>query len=208
MEDKVSVGLFRPFAEERHILYWNADNPSSNPVLGVNAEDAYAFAKWLCGSVGDLPTREEWDKAAGLNDYPTDEGPYQGKWDAKTSGLIAVGIKEPMSVGTAKADIGRFGCRDMAGNGRELTGSIVDGGRIPPPDTEKDPIVWLRGCRFNGGAPLDFRSLRREAETGKPAVGVLSYRQPPPRDVDTSFRRDVDTSFRVVIEPGRPDQGK
>jgi hypothetical protein len=79
-----------------------------------------------------------------------------------------------------------------------LTGSVWYDGRVPPPAAERDPRVWLRGCRFNADAPLTFDSLRKEAQGNNPAVGILPYRK----------KNDEDTSFRVVIEPIRAEMGK
>src|SRR5262249_40008937 len=94
------------------------------PVLGVGWQDATTFAEKSFG--GNLPQLLQWDKAAGRF-YPyadaklRPEGPYRGRWDDRPRPHIAVGQKEPWPVGTAKDDISPFGCRDMAGNGEELT---------------------------------------------------------------------------------------
>jgi serine/threonine protein kinase len=193
MENKVNVGLFKEYDKKLRIPQWNAGDQPAIPVLGVKAADAYAFAKWLCGGCGNLPTCEEWDKAAGFYDHPETEGPFQGVLKEIGQGGIAFKIKAPLPVGTAPADISKFGCRDMAGNGRELTGSILfDGGRIPPGEKDKNPMIALRGADFKADTPLTFAKLRKEAETGMRASGNISYE-----------KQDEDTSFRVVIEPDR-----
>jgi serine/threonine protein kinase len=98
MEDKVSVALFKKFAEKNpdavHDDRWKKPAPGDDsppnteplcPVVSVSVEDAYRFATWLDG---DLPTLAEWEKAAGQKEEPLKgEGPYIPNKQAKERGL-------------------------------------------------------------------------------------------------------------------------
>ena len=154
MQDKVSIRLYRRFAEERPHLTeadLGAGADDRLPMMGVTVQEAYDFAQWLGGTDrrtnprrpdshegirANLPTTKQWDKAAGLFDREGREGPYLTTW-AGSKGEIAVGRKEeegPMPVGTATHDISWCGCRDMAGNGWEWTRNAASPERpIPLP---------------------------------------------------------------------------
>src|SRR5262249_1722340 len=126
------------------------------PVFGVPVEDCYRFAVWLGGH---LPTRQQWDKAAGFYDgYDFDQqGPYEEPWEP---GEIAVGRSAPMAVGTALKDRSRFGVRDMAGNGREWTRDVSGNLQVPLQDPRPHDRVLLRGAGYQFGQPLRFGSLK------------------------------------------------
>src|SRR5262249_48101657 len=128
MQDKVSVGLFRQFAREHpdrvkssaweELAKRRADQ---QPVLGAAALDAQRFAAWLGG---DLPTQKQWQKAAGLYEknrsLGRDLGPYVDPWNEGEISVRRTEDQGPMDIGTATHDRSLLGCRDMAGNGREL----------------------------------------------------------------------------------------
>src|SRR5262249_34088687 len=86
------------------------------PVLRGTGTGAHCFASWLGG---DLPTVLQWDKAAGKLDGA--EAPFRDPKKPLATGDVAVGrpADGPMPVGTAARDVSPFGCRDMAGNGKE-----------------------------------------------------------------------------------------
>src|SRR5262249_42498974 len=123
-----------------------------HPVLNVTAEEAHRFARWLGG---ELPTAQQWDKAAGrFEDYRGD-GPFKGKIGTVKPGLdVAVGRKKegPMPVGAALRDESLFGCRDMAGNGREWTCTNADPGRsnqrVAFPVADPKVRLQLRGRSY------------------------------------------------------------
>lgn len=213
MEDKVCFGLYKRFADAaanakllQHALRNEPDfNPGNSryPVKGVVARDAYRFAQWLAGSRANLPTLEQWDKAAGRYDRDEDhpEGPFQGVWDRKAKDRIAVDREKegPMEVGTANRDVSHFLVRDMAGNGREWTRSRVGKGLEPPtpvdfatlpPPREKPDYefqLFLRGSNHTDSRPplfKDFGDLRE--------AGMLEFLDKSPNDL---------ISFRVVVEP-------
>jgi formylglycine-generating enzyme required for sulfatase activity len=203
MVTKVSVGLFREFAEspegkqEAIPDTWQTGNldkqyyQNEYPVFRVPWHHANRFAKWLCQGV--LPSREEWDKAAGLKEWngkDTDTGPFQGKWDPKHPLDIAITPKvppnrprpepHPRPVGEAKADVSPFDCRDMAGNGEEWTSFLIS----------SDPgKVELRGSSFESDVPFLFADLMSK---GRGTVRVGGHG-------DVAGLPSV--SFRVVINP-------
>jgi len=213
MENKVSAKLFRAFAVERPDTIkqpqWQVEptnqSDSDLPVMGVFIEDAQAFAAWLGGVYAHLPSVEQWDKAAGLNYHEAHGecghvGPYSNDWTRDGPSQIAVNCESPRPVGTTMHDVSHpFGCRDMAGNGREWTCSIqVPGGSrpvtIPPSVPEPFTLVMLRGRTFYRSQPevmpLTYHDLRTvDAQESE----VYQYGLP-------------DVGFRVVIECARGAQ--
>jgi formylglycine-generating enzyme required for sulfatase activity len=199
MENKVSVADFRAFASKTKTKsdLWDkpdavgSDYPKDNyPVFNVSVDDAYGFARWLGGN---LPTVDQWDKAAGRFEAKRGEGPYQGLWNKSNADQIAVsrGANGPMPCGAAKADISPFGCHDMAGNGREWTRNLDSVGKTVPqsnPDPTTD-YVLVRGHTYRGNwGPLTFRELDEAQQGGRQDSGF--YVSP-----------ESDIGFRVVIEP-------
>jgi serine/threonine protein kinase len=181
-ENKVMVGAFRVFATNRSIKSkaWNKDDDPLFPVRRVEVADAYQFAVEVLH--GNLPTAEQWDKAAGYNEDPAQrgEGPFQGQWEKQPRPIIA--LQRPMKAGEARDDVSRFGCRDMAGNGREWLRTIALGRRRTYPEPG-DPL--LRGSPFGRNQePFRFKDIKEDT------AGSWSPQMAPPSDV----------GFRVVVE--------
>lgn len=181
MQDKVSIRLYKKFAAEQSVLSEaNLGERTDDrlPMMGVNVQEAYDFARWLGGTGlrddsstaqtsheerirAHLPTTTQWDKAAGFFDRGGRKGPYLMTWSG-LKGEIAVGRSEeegPMPVGTATHDISWCGCRDMAGNGPEWTrNAAVSGDPFPfPPGDPRQ--VELRGQRYDSDKPLTFAEM-------------------------------------------------
>src|SRR5262249_2213875 len=140
---------------------------------------------------GLLPQVLQWEKAAGRF-YPyadagqRPEGPYRGHWGGQPRLGIAVGLGAPGPGPTAKDDISVFGCRDMAGNGEELTREYEKAA-----DT---PLIDMRGRQYGGPAiPFQFRFLEIHGEDVNLGSVPLEY----PNDPD---RCPAVPGFRVVIE--------
>ena len=157
-------GLIQDLAQRRAALL---KQPGTWPVFSITAQEAQEFARRLVPSDtlelrGDLPTREQWDKASGFYDRQSgdsefdDRGPFLRGWSPNAMGEIAIGRerKEPLPVGTATKDRSRFGCRDMAGNGMEWT----------RPLDNHSPLVDLRGCKFDGPQPFLFEDPNKKSE--------------------------------------------
>jgi serine/threonine protein kinase len=202
LENKVSVAQYRKFAEEMartsgrslQSNKWSAaddvggDYPQETyPVFNVTVEDAYHFARWLSPR-GNLPSVEEWDKAAGRFEADHGSGPYQEPEYKQDPSTIAVGRgdKGPVACGQARADVSKFGCHDMAGNGREWTRTFFLGGQsVPVPNPNPFDMVIVRGHTFRA------------------AWGPLTWDELTSRPADKGFYKDPDSDlgFRVVIEP-------
>jgi hypothetical protein len=195
MVNKVSAGLFRKYAAqsgEKVRPTWHGLEDDF-PALSMTVEEAYRCARWLGGN---LPTTQQWDKAAGLYDRNGREGPFRGSWKQDPRPQIAVGkLAKPLKVGEADDDESIFLCRDMAGNGAEWTSTASNAGLIQrlPLENPTRPLIFLRGKNFNEDAPLLFSEL--EPPAAVPTIplggaGAIGYGDTP-----------KDVGFRVVIEP-------
>lgn len=156
------------------------------PVMRVTVVEAHTFAAWLGGL---LPTTQQWDKASGRFEPKRWVGPFKGS-------KVAVRQSEdgpagPMHVGLAADDKSEFGCRDMAGNGREWTRNLT--GSIPktvPLSTKSDTLdsVILRGRSYLEDKPLHF------ADVDSRESGGQVY------DSEAYLSAVADIGFRVVLE--------
>jgi hypothetical protein len=170
MESKVWNGLYRaagmtPPADSEA-------NGTDAPVTHVTHAGAVAFARTLGGR---LPTRDEWDHAAGLSSG-TERGPVTRK-----SGTPWVNRENPGPAhGDAAGDVNEFGLRDMAGNGREWTGDVLTLQGEPA-----ETLGIVRGNSFTLEKGLTFEELRRQ-RAGEPQTQRLTVGSPY-------------TSFRVVL---------
>ena len=108
MKNKVSIGLYRKFSkahpESPSHTKWIESNLSVGddyPAFGVGVDDANRFAEGLRGR---LPSRQQWDKAAGRYDSGEREGPYKGSWAKNSKLQIAIALQRPMTIGKAEDD--------------------------------------------------------------------------------------------------------
>jgi serine/threonine protein kinase len=154
------------------------------PVFDITVTEAYCFAAWL---EGNLPTVDQWDKAGG--GYDGEPGPYQAGADkAQLQKELGLHRENPLPIDRlAPLAISLFGCRDMAGNGREFTRDLYDLNatikhRVPRDPPEKTKEVVLRAQSHNKGnrPPYTF---------GKTLRDFLGYEE-----------TDNDVGFRVVLE--------
>lgn len=170
-----------PKGEKRH-GYWKDFAQNDNwPVRGITVTEAYCFARWLGGN---LPTMEQWDRAAGV--YDGDPGPFEKGWTppevmTPDNEDIAVGGRAtPLPVGEAKRDRSRYGCRDMAGNGLEWTRSLrlisVGNAMVPLKDPQRDDRVELRGREFTKNSPLVFKKFTPLQESYLGWQETISFR--------------------------------
>ncbi|MEK6236882.1 MAG: SUMF1/EgtB/PvdO family nonheme iron enzyme, partial [Planctomycetales bacterium] len=170
------------------------DHPR-NPVFRVMVEDAHACAAWLGGN---LPTRQQWDKAAGLFDdderFPL--GPFKGTWDLETDADRAgerFGVDRradgPLEIGKATDSLSQYGCRDMAGNGYEWTRDILLSTQaVPLANPTGLTSVYLRGQKYTNDQPLLNEDLHNFRANEIPPPARL-YNEPDPY-----------TGFRAVVE--------
>jgi hypothetical protein len=130
-----------------------------------------------------LPRIDEWYKAGGKFDGAA--GPFRSTWKP---GEIALSpgaqlLSLPMPAGTSPADVSPFGCRDMAGNGREFTSNLQDprDATVPVPEPKEGYSVWLLGQSFQQEQPYRFDNARIQVQSIP--YGESSY----------------DIGFRVVV---------
>ncbi len=199
MQDKVSLRLFRQFAEEEpkavqhrewEKVKWT-DKPEL-PVTAVHVEDAQRFCRWLDPARGDLPTWQQWDRAAGRFEPPSArEGPYEGTWTHGDTKHVAVGkLEQPRPCGWATRDTSPYGCRDMSGNGREWTRNTgIDSLFVPLKEPDHSSFVYYRGRSYRAPTPLAFKDMT-DLPGLKGNEPVLEY----------NTQRD-DVGFRAVLEP-------
>jgi hypothetical protein len=157
------------------------------PAMNITADQAMAFIReHFTEAKGQLPTPDQWDRAAELN-------------PALASGDVSVGKPrvnldapcDPRAGGLV--DDSRLGLIDMAGNGREWTcGVITKLG--PPPQVDPRPkgpfdpdqLLALRGRNYTLKDGLTFEQLKAEAG------GTLLQRQ-------LAGTASPYTGFRVVL---------
>lgn len=204
MENKVWNDLFRLFAEEQAELprdsSWERGAVASGrylgtegerygwlPVVGVQVHDAHEFAVWFGGQ---LPTIEQWDKAAGLYGNPigiearTNGGPFRSPTGRSLRVAVDREMEGPEPVHEPGTDdVGPFGCRQMAGNGLEFTRNLFSG-RLLPVDPADNDHVHLRGRSYDDPEPLMYEDFARPGSFGTQGCDVS----------------DPHISFRVALE--------
>jgi Sulfatase-modifying factor enzyme 1 len=176
LEDQLGAaqGLTPGLAQRRTA---RQNQAGSWPVFSITAQEAQEFAHWLVPSTtpklrGDLPTREQWDKAAGFYDRQSedsehdDRGPFLRGWSENAMGEMAIRRAGPLPVGAATKDLSRFGCRDMAGNGMEWT----------RPREKHTGYVDLRGRKFRDSHPFWFTERDTESERCDKAQSWIGFR--------------------------------
>lgn len=143
-------------AETGHRKPKFADDPRFNapnqPVVGVNWEDAEAYAVWAGKR---LPTASEWEKAARGTDgrlYPwgDDYDPTRGNFDdgGSMDGSTDGYAMTPASVGNFTSGVSPYGLHDMAGNVWEWVAEQYS----KHPETVNEKTYAIRGGSWTNGA--------------------------------------------------------
>jgi serine/threonine protein kinase len=142
------------------------------PVTDVSVTEAHCFATAVGGR---LPSARQWDKAGGGLEHPPVVGPFRPGHEKE----IAIGLRWPRPAGTSAGDVSLFGCRDMAGNGKEYLRDLVNhpNAVVPLTDPTKEDLVLLRGGSFLRHDPFRFAALAKPwektaQEYGKPAFDI------------------------------------
>ena len=142
-----------------------ANGRAKFPVVGVNWDDANAFAKWAGKR---LPTEQEWEFAArGTNNLLY---PWGSEWQQENAN---VGSQSFVEVGADKG-ASPFGIYDLSGNAWEWTASdfaAYPNGRLPNAFNGKSNLKTIRGGSFE--ATKDFATTTYRI--GWAATGAVNY---------------------------------
>jgi len=232
------VLAFSDAKEGLDVAAWTLDNPEEKailngkfkwlenpkdypkiPAMNLRVQEAYFIARWISHDQGRLPTLKHWDAAAGYYDrelasvkQQCPQGPYQGIWKPGVSKISLNhidGEAPPAECMSSADDIGPYGCRDMAGNGREFTGDVFspDGSFYREVSdnmdwkSSQDAIDYFTKCRGQqyhrnpgdiektGKAPLTYETIH-EDRTDAYSVFFDEYKYPD---------RNSDVGFRVMV---------
>jgi formylglycine-generating enzyme required for sulfatase activity len=144
----------RPYPTNPH---WDegyfTDRPDS-PVVGVNWNDAAAYAKWAGKR---LPTEQEWEKAASWD--PSAQQKRQWPWgNTPDASRINLGGDRPGSVGRQPGGASAYGVQDLSGSVAEWVDAFYGpypGNRSSDPNFGTSNRV-VRGGHFR----LDINDVR------------------------------------------------
>ena len=141
---------------------------SDCPIIGIDYEDAQAYAAWVGKR---LPTEEEWEKAARGDDGRL--WAWGNAWDPEAcrhddSGPLPMDVT-PDPVGSHPKDRSVYGVMDMAGNVAEW----VDA-KLKP---KFDYMAVTRGGSLAYAEPWQFICATRNAQPkGNGAIGYIGFR--------------------------------
>ena len=176
---EVTNALYRRFMDapgRAAPQYWNDSkwNESSQPVVGVDWNDANAYCQWAGKR---LPTEAEWEKAARGTDgrkYPWGE-----QWDSSRANSYESKVGKTVAVGSYAGGTSPYGAHDMAGNVWEWVADWFDEkyyANAPdrnPQGPSSGQYRVLRGGSWNV-YPRDLRTsyrVRGEPKTRGDSIG-------------------------------------
>jgi formylglycine-generating enzyme required for sulfatase activity len=159
---EVTNAQYRKFCDETKRAYptnphWDNqyfDSNPNSPVVGVNWNDAAAYAKWAGKR---LPTEEEWEKAASWD--ASSEQKRQWPWgNSAEPGRINLGAERPGAVGQQPGGASAYGVQDMAGGVAEWVDAFYQpypGNKVADPNYGSQNRV-VRSGHFR----LDINDVR------------------------------------------------
>lgn len=159
---EVTNAQYKKFCDETRRAYptnphWDEsyfnNNPDS-PVVGVNWNDAAAYAKWAGKR---LPTEQEWEKAASWD--PAAAQKRQWPWgNTPDAGRSNLGADRPSPVGRQASGASAYGVEDMAGSVAEWVDAFY---RPYPGNQATDPNFGTNNRVVRGGHfRLDINDVR------------------------------------------------
>ncbi|MEI6520861.1 MAG: SUMF1/EgtB/PvdO family nonheme iron enzyme [bacterium] len=164
---EVTVAQYKKFCEisqhpiaKEPVAKW-LDN---TPIVNVDWNDATAYAKW---ANAQLPTEEEWEKAARCSKLIY---PWGNIWDPAKCNNGLEGKNAPTKVGSYPAGASEYGVMDMAGNVAEWCSD----------DFKKEGDVSTYRI-IRGGSCVDvtssaYHSSRRDYLAPSAKVDVIGFR--------------------------------
>lgn len=137
--------LVHPYEEVRNYLWQGSNFPTAraqHPVVLISHADALAYGEWLGAQDGwsyDLPTAQQWEKAARGS-----EGryfPWGNVWQDDATNWGGNDPKGTAEIGAFPLSISPYGVEDMSGNVFEYTSTIRQRG--------DQLISVMKGCSWD-----------------------------------------------------------
>ena len=157
------------------------------PATDVTLNEAYRYSQWLCGTHATIPSFKEWTTAAGFSHPERPPGPYAPEVEEAPpkADLGRVGIDFPL-------DISKYGIREMAVNGKELTRTFTgqESIQFPVEDGTHKRVVVL-GAEFDKKDPEN--NTRGKIDHENPGSAETNYKG------GLAETSDPYVSFRVVV---------
>jgi len=129
--------------------FWDTSYAEKNPdqpVVGVTWEDAQSYARW---AGKELPTEQEWEKAASWDPKATDADPkWKRRWPWGNTAGGGGKTTHTANVGQKSANTSAYGVMDMAGNVAEWVADnyqAYPGNQVADKDYGSTNRVWRGG---------------------------------------------------------------